>query len=589
MVERFSVMNKLTEKYHRLIKEDDKHLNPLFDIKDVSKRVYQLGIAALFTGIGLAIYDSFLGLYVSSFLVACFCFAILMFILLKYNEAIINLTISIIAMICGLLITSIYLEGLRSEEYLYFFPILVAVPIIVNLKQTQYRESFIYISIIVFSFAISIFIGLHVAPVEDFNIIQITKLAFVNRIVAISSTIVFAVAYIIFEKKYINELMEQSTRMINSRSQFLATMSHELRTPLNGIIGVINLLKQEHSLSQQGEYIQTLKYCSDHMLQQVNNILDFNKIEADKLEIHPVELNLKQLLLNVSIPFSALFQEKDLELKIDIDPKLDVLVLADDLRLIQVFNNLFSNALKFTEKGFIKLEVLCKSKDKQFIEVAFTVEDTGIGIDEKDQKKIFESFWQVYDENTKKFTGTGLGLTICVRLLKLMNSNLKLVSEKGKGSKFSFDLKFKRANTLQQVSENGIQTEDNLSGIKILLAEDNQINMMVAKKILTGFEANVLGVYNGIETLEALENNPAFDIILLDLEMPVMNGYTAIFEIKKLYPTVPVIAFTASLVDQKMLSDLIESGFADCILKPFQPHQLLAGIKKQLAQLPLEH
>ncbi|MDB4903092.1 MAG: response regulator [Mucilaginibacter sp.] len=581
-------MNKLTDKYHRLIKEDDKHLNPLFDIKNVSKRVYELGIAALFTGIGLAIYDSFIGLYVSSFLVACFCFGILMFILLKYNEAIINLTVSIIAMICGLLITSIYLEGLRSEEYLYFFPILVAVPIIVNLKQTQYRESFIYISIIVFSFAISIFIGLHVAPREDFNIVQITQLAFVNRIVAISSTIVFAVAYIIFEKKYINELMEQSTRMINSRSQFLATMSHELRTPLNGIIGVINLLKQEHSLSKQGEYIQTLKYCSDHMLQQVNNILDFNKIEADKLEIHPVELNLRQLLLNVSIPFVVLFQEKELELKIDIDPKLDVSVLADDLRLIQVFNNLFSNALKFTEKGFVRLEVLCKSTDKQFIEVAFTVEDTGIGIEEKDQKKIFESFWQVYDENTKKFTGTGLGLTICVRLLKLMNSNLKLVSEKGKGSKFSFDLKFKCADMLHQLLENNTQTEDNLSGIRILLAEDNQINMMVAKKILTGFKASVLGVYNGKEALEALENTQAFDIVLLDLEMPVLNGYTAIFEIKKLYPAIPVIAFTASLVDQKMLSDLIESGFADCILKPFQPHQLLAGIKKQLTQLPLE-
>jgi signal transduction histidine kinase len=259
-------MNRVTDKYHKLIKDDDKYLNPLFDIKDVSKRVYQLGIAALLTGIGLAIYDSFLGLYVSSFLVACFCFSILMFILLKYNEAIKNLTLSIIGMVCGLLITSVFLEGLQSEEHLYFFPLLVAVPIIVNLKQKQYRESFIYISIIFVSFAISIFMGRHVTPRENFTAIQIVKLASFNRIVAISSTIVFAVAYIIFEKKYINELMEQSKRMINSRSQFLATMSHELRTPLNGIIGVINLLKQEHNLSQHGEYIQTLKYCSDHML-----------------------------------------------------------------------------------------------------------------------------------------------------------------------------------------------------------------------------------------------------------------------------------------------------------------------------------
>jgi CheY-like chemotaxis protein/nitrogen-specific signal transduction histidine kinase len=399
---------------------------------------------------------------------------------------------------------------------------------------------------------------------------------------------VFAMAYIIFEKKYINELMEQSKRMIDSRSQFLATMSHELRTPLNGIIGVINLLKQDHSLSQHGEYLQTLKYCSDHMLQQVNNILDFNKLEAEKLEIHPVELNLRQLLLNVGIPFFSLYKEKGLDLLIEIDPALDTLVMADDLRLIQVFNNLLSNALKFTDKGFVKLEVKCKNKDKNFVEASFIVTDTGIGIDETDQKKIFESFWQVYDENTRKFTGTGLGLTICVRLLRLMNSKLVLVSEKGKGSKFSFDLKFEYATDKKQISGSSQKTEDDLTGIRILLAEDNQVNMMVAKKILTGFKANPTCVYNGKEALEALQRDASFDVILLDLEMPVMNGYTAIFEIKKLYPHIPVIAFTASLVDQKMLADLVESGFSDCITKPFQPHQLLAGIKKYLSKPPIE-
>jgi signal transduction histidine kinase/BarA-like signal transduction histidine kinase len=577
-------MKKITDKYHTLIRDDDKHLNPLFDIKDVSKRTYQLGIAALFTGIGLSIYNSIIGLYVSSFLVACFCFSILMVILLKYNEAIKNLTIFIISMICGLLIATVLIEGLQSEEYLYFFPILVAVPIIVNLKQSQYRESIIYISIIFFSFGICILIGRHVKPLEDFTGAQITKLALFNRVIAISSTIVFAVAYIFFEKKYINELMEQSKRVIDSRTQFLATMGHELRTPLNGIIGVINLLKQEHSLAQQEEYYQILKYCSDHMLQQVNNILDFNKIEADKLEIHPVELNLEQLLLNVGTPFITLFQERGLELKIEIDPQLDVLVMADDLRLIQVFNNLFSNALKFTEDGYVKLKVTCKSKNKQSIEAAFVVEDTGIGIEQRDQKKIFESFWQVYDEDTKKFTGTGLGLTICVRLLKLMNGNLTLVSEKGKGSKFSFDLKFRYADTEQQRSKNQTKTDGDLSGIRILLAEDNKINMMVAKKVLTGFKADVTSAYDGKEALDELEKDAAYDIVLMDLEMPVMNGYTAIFEVKRLYPDIPVIAFTASLVDQKMLADLISSGFVDCILKPFQPLQLLSTLKKHLVK-----
>ncbi len=574
-------MKRITDKYHRINKDDDKHLNPLFDIKEVSKRTYQLGLAALFTGIGLSIYNSWLGLYVSSFLVACFCFAILMVILLKYNDAIKNLTIFIISMVCGLLIAEALIEGMASEQYLYFFPILVAVPIIVDLKLTQYRESIIYISIIVLSFGITILIDKHVHPLEDFTAMQINKLASMNRIIAISSTIVFAVAYIFFEKKYITELMDQSRRVIDSRTQFLATMGHELRTPLNGIIGVINLLKQEHTPAQQAEYFQVLKYCSDHMLQQVNNILDFNKIEADKLEIHPVELNLKQLLLNVGTPFIALFQEKELELRIDIDPQLDVLVMADDVRMIQVFNNLLSNALKFTEKGFVKLKVVCKSKNQQSIEAAFSIEDTGIGIAEDDQKKIFESFWQVYDEDTKNFTGTGLGLTICVRLLKLMNSSLTLVSEKGKGSKFTFDLQFDYAPDRRQLSDD-TKTADNLSGVRVFLVEDNQVNMMVAKKILTGYKATVNSAYDGKEALEKLAKDAEYDIILMDLEMPVMNGYTAIFEVKKSYPDIPVIAFTASLVDKKMLSDLIASGFVDCMLKPFQPHQLLASVKKHL-------
>ncbi|MDB5151383.1 MAG: response regulator, partial [Mucilaginibacter sp.] len=519
---------------------------------------------------------------------ACFCFAILMVILLKYHGDISNLTIFIVIIVSAMLMATAAIEGLRSNQYLYFFPLMVSVPIIVDLKQTTFKESFIYIGIIIVSFVACILIGHNVAPLEDFTPTQLNRISFVNNVIAISSTIVFAVAYIFFEKKYIKELMEQSNKVIDARTQFLATMGHELRTPLNGIIGVISLLKHQNRDAQQEEYFQILKYCSDHMLQQVNNILDFNKIEADKLEIHPVELNLKQFLLNVGMPFITLFQEKEVELKINIDPRLDVLVMADDVRLVQIFNNLFSNALKFTDHGYVKLDVVCKKKDKQSIEIGFCIEDTGIGIAENDQKKIFESFWQVYDEDTKKFVGTGLGLTICVRLLNLMNSNLVLVSEKGKGSKFSFDLKLNYAGTRKQIAKSKTNNiDDDLSGIKILLVEDNQINMMVAKKILTGFKADVTAAYDGREALGALASNPAYDIILMDLEMPVMNGYTAIFEVKKLYPEIPVIAFTASLVDQKMLSDLIASGFADCILKPFQPLQLLSGIKKYLSK-PLQ-
>jgi len=465
---------------------------------------------------------------------------------------------------------------------------MVSIPIIVDLKQTQYKDSFIYIGIIIVSFLACILIGHNVKPLEVFTPSQLSKLSFVNNVIAISSTITFAVSYIFFEKKYIHQLKEQSQKVIDSRTQFLATMGHELRTPLNGIIGVINLMKQQKRDAQQEEYYQILKYCSDHMLQQVNNILDFNKIEADKLEIHPVDLNMKLFMVNVGMPFVTLFQEKGLDLKINIDPELDVSVMADDVRLVQIFNNLLSNALKFTDKGFVKLDVTCKRKESKFIEVSFSIEDTGIGIAEKDQKKIFESFWQVYDEDTKKFIGTGLGLTICVRLLKLMGSNLVLASEKGKGSKFSFDLKLEyAAYNHNQIPKSKAAEKDNLDGVKILLVEDNQINMMVAKKILTGFKAEVITAFDGSEALAALVKSADYDIILMDLEMPVMDGFTAIHEVKRLYPDIPVIAFTASLVDKKMLSDLIASGFIDCMLKPFQPLQLLSDIKKYLSK-PLQ-
>ncbi len=282
-------------------------------------------------------------------------------------------------------------------------------------------------------------------------------------------------------------------------------------------------------------------------------------------------------------PFIALSIEKDVDIKIEVAPEIDVLVLADDLRLVQVFNNLFTNALKFTKSGFVTLKAVCKNINERSITVTFSVEDTGMGIDAADQNRIFESFWQVYDENTKELTGTGLGLSICLRLLKLMGSTLTLESEKGKGSKFIFDIEFDYADKQQLNTAAEISDESNLSGVNILLVEDNKINMMVAKKILTGSKAMVTSAYDGKEALDTLAGNAAFQLILLDLEMPVMNGYTAIYEMKKLYPRIPVVALTASRVDQQMLDDLLASGFNDCMLKPFQPHELISTVQKNLA------
>ncbi|WPU95672.1 ATP-binding protein [Mucilaginibacter sabulilitoris] len=560
------------------------YLHALFDIKNAPKRAYQLGIATLGTGFALAIYDQYLGLSVSAFLVTCFCIAILMFLILKYQQAINNLKIAIISTVCALLVLLVCLEGIQTEQYLYFFPLMVAIPILIDFKDSKLWEPLVYILLIIVSFSICIFLGFQKSPLEAFNAQEAGHLAIVNRFTAIIMTIIFASFYIIFEKKYIHELLNQSKVAIDSRTRFLSTMGHELRTPLNGIVGTLNLLKQDHRLYKD-EYFQTLVYCSDHMLQQVNNILDFNRIEADKLEIHPVKVNMYQLLTNIGIPFTSTIHEKGLDLIIRIDPKLDTIMYADDLRLIQVFNNLLSNAIKFTKKGNISIDAQCVNFNVKTMEIKFVVKDTGIGIAPDDQLKVFESFEQIYDRDHNKNIGTGLGLTICVRLLKLMNSSITLQSEKNKGSQFSFNIKFERADLpMPAPGELGNFIPQDLSGIKILLVEDNEINMMVAKKILTSLKAITSCSVNGKHAIETLLNNSAYDIILMDLEMPIMSGFTAISHIKNMYPQIPVIAFTASLVDQHMLTELLESGFADCLLKPFKPQQLLSAIKKQLTQ-----
>jgi len=575
-------MGKITDKYHQQVKHGHKHLDPLFDIKEVPKRTYQLGIAILLTGIILSFYDAGIKMYVSSFLVACFCFSILMFMLLKYNGDIKDLTISIISMVCALLVFSACLEGLQSDQYLYFFPLLISVPLLIDLKKTPYNKSLIFLSIIIASFIICICIGKYVKPLEDFTSAQIGKLALMNRMAAISSTIVFATLYTLFEKKYIDELVQQSNKVINTKTQFLATMGHELRTPLNGIIGVVNLLKNEPDAIKKDEYIKIIQTCSDDMLLLINDILDFNKIEAGKLDIQPDKINLQQSLINVSTPFIALAKEKNIELMLEIDQQADVLIFADGSLLSQILNNLFINALKLTNEGFIKLKVTCHKKDSKTLDVKFSMQDTGTGLDKADKEKIFEGFWQVYDENAKQLTGTGLGLSICIRLLKLMGGKLTLDSEKGKGSTFSFDLRFDYANAQHELAETPSFPEDGLLGISILLVEDNKINMMIAKKILTDYKASVTCTYNGQEAMDNLKEGNNYNIILMDLEMPVMNGYVAIYEIKKSLPQIPVIAVTASLVDEQMLADLLASGFSDCVLKPFQPHQLLLSIQKQL-------
>ncbi len=244
----------------------------------------------------------------------------------------------------------------------------------------------------------------------------------------------------------------------------------------------------------------------------------------------------------------------------------------------KILNNLISNALKFTEKGYVRLSASALNKTKDKIEVTFSVEDTGIGIKKEDYKKVFESFEQVYSESSRKYQGTGLGLSISQRLIRLMDSELKVDSEPGVGSKFFFTASFERGgiNPLQKAVS---KVEGDLKGLRILIAEDNVINMLIATKMLEDWKVNFTTAENGKIALESLKRDADYNLILMDLEMPEMDGYTAVKEITKLYPDVPVLAFTANLVDNQMFNNLKQLGFVDAMLKPFQPMELFSKIR----------
>ncbi len=366
---------------------------------------------------------------------------------------------------------------------------------------------------------------------------------------------------------------DKAESAVKIKSKFLSNMSHELRTPLNGIIGTANLLLDEASMPEQKEHFSLLKYSSEHMLNLVNDVLDFSKIEAGKMELEKNTFNLKIFLDKIQNLFASQFVTKGIALEFNVDEKLNRYFLGDETRLSQVLSNLIANALKFTENGKVVVTVNMDKTDSKAAAISFSVEDSGIGITEQQQKIIFYSFTQGDTTTTRKFGGTGLGLSISKNIIELYNGELKVESKKGEGSNFYFTLLLDlQLQNKSFVNEKVLQTLVNFNNLKVLIAEDNKINMMVARKFLNKWNITTAEAVNGVEALDKFYNND-YDILLIDLEMPEMDGYETIKRIREKNKTIPAIAFTAA-VYENMHTDLIAHGFSDYIQKPFRPEDL---------------
>lgn len=373
---------------------------------------------------------------------------------------------------------------------------------------------------------------------------------------------------------------EKAEQAVFARTRFVSNMSHELRTPLNGIIGAANILIQQSAFPEQKPYFDVLRYSSEHMLNLINEVLDFSKIEAGKMDLERTTFDLHQLVENVYSLFRNQFEEKHLAYELQFDEQLATKsYIGDPTRLSQVLSNLISNAHKFTASGKVTLSVTQVTQSSHACTIRFKVTDTGIGIPKEKQVHIFDSFTQVESATTRKFGGTGLGLTISAKLVELYGGKLELLSEPGKGSSFYFTIQLDVQHYQQAyLNEDRVRLLQSLNGIRVLLAEDNPINMMIAKAVLEKWDVKLVEAVNGKEAWE-LYKEQEFDLLLLDLEMPEMDGFELLNLIRAENKQIPAIAFTAALFEN-MQAHLINKGFTDYVQKPFRPEDLHAKIAR---------
>lgn len=366
-----------------------------------------------------------------------------------------------------------------------------------------------------------------------------------------------------------------------AKARFMSNMSHELRTPLNAIIGTTYLLIQDQELLQHTDHFKILKNSSEHMLQLVNEVLDFSKLDEGKLEFISEPFDLTLSMQQAADSFATVMKQKNVQMLMDIGSLPDgQKLVGDEMRLKQVILNLLSNAVKFTETGSVTLQTHVMKVTRTAAEIYFAVSDTGIGIAPEKLNIIFESFTQADAETTRKYGGSGLGLSICKELVKKMGGDLRVTSEIGKGSCFYFTLLLPFRQRVMIVPKEELQGLKKLTGIRILLAEDNVVNRKIALRFLNSWGAIIDTAENGKIAWD-LFREKTYDLLLVDLEMPLMDGKQLLAEIRSINKEIPVIAFTAA-VYENMYDDLRKHGFNSYLHKPFRPDEMHRNILQHL-------
>jgi PAS domain S-box-containing protein len=378
---------------------------------------------------------------------------------------------------------------------------------------------------------------------------------------------------------------EELVRAQKAKEQFLANISHEIRTPINGIAGMAELLSQSPSDEESVTYLNAIKTAADNLKVIINDILDLASIESGKLKFEKIGFNVKDLLSSLIDTFQVQAREKGIQVTAQVDEAANTILLGDPVRLNQVLINLIGNAIKFTHNGYIKVHCSVEKKHRRKYEMRFDVIDTGIGIPTDKLETIFESFSQADESVTRKYGGTGLGLTIVKQLVELQGGRITVESVEDQGSTFSVHIPYAIGSSedIADHSRNHIISthRDSLKDMNILLVEDNDINRLYANSILKNWACKVDMAENGYVAVEKVKDTP-FDIVLMDVQMPVMDGFEATKAIRlgdEPGNKVPIIALTANAT-RKDIEKCLAAGMNDCIPKPFTPDDLFRMLFK---------
>ncbi|MBK5285713.1 MAG: response regulator [Bacteroidia bacterium] len=376
-------------------------------------------------------------------------------------------------------------------------------------------------------------------------------------------------------------IAEETSRI---KQEFLANMSHEIRTPMNGIIGIADILSKTKITNEQRKYLQSIISCSENLLYIINDILDLSKIESGKMTFEKMPFSLNEVIDNTLMIFSREASAKNIKLTVESDKKIPKVVSGDYVRLSQVLNNLIGNAIKFTSSGEVNLSVQSVNETRENVTLIFKVKDSGIGIPKEKLQTIFESFTQGGSDTTRKFGGTGLGLTIVKKLLKMQGGTISVESAEGVGSIFKFTLPVNKvsAEKIKQVKEASTEiNQTEVNNMNILVAEDNEMSRLIINKHFTDWKINFRFAKNGNEAVALVKAN-YFDLILMDIQMPVMDGYEATRQIRNELSyskaSVPIVAMTAHATDTERIK-CMNAGMNDYLSKPFRTEELQKKIR----------